>query len=331
MADQQILVAGTSAVPVTYTVPNAIEAALLCVNATIDGTAASAQYLATVELISDGGVVVARCPCFTTLPVGGTAEISWFRMRNQTVAAVPFETAYEQLIQSLGGLVLYWKFDDNVGSTTAHDSKGTNNGTVYGAVAFGQPKIADLTSASFPPGTGMVAIKTTVPNINANQLMSAVCWVETVAVVAQNTIAWADTSSPNGRWFQWYTLATGVQRVIVFGTDATPHTVTGTVAVNDGAKHMVGFSYSATTPSTGAGAVVSIYVDGVLDVATPVAMGGFGLANSNHALAFGAEWRNAFDDPNGIGGMLGTMDEFALFTSALSAADMAAINTAGRV
>jgi hypothetical protein len=331
MADQQILVAGTSAVPVTYTGPNSMEAALLCVNATIDGAAASAQYLATVEIISDGGVVVARCPCFTTLPVGGTAEISWFRLRNQTSTVVPFTTPYEELIQSLGGLVLYWKLDDSVGSPTAHDSAGTNDGTVYGAITFGEPKVADLTSAAFPVGTAMVAIKSRVPGINANNLMSAVCWVETVAVVAQNTVAWADALGADGRWFQWYTLASGVQRVVVFGTDATPHTVTGAVAVNDGAKHMIGFTYAATTPSTGAGAVVSIYVDGVLDTATPVAMGGFGLAQNNNALAFGAEWRNVFDDPNGIGGMVGTMDEFALFTSTLSAADMASINTAGRV
>jgi len=327
--DQQILVAGTSVVPLTYTVPNSIEAALLCVNATIDGTGASAAFYAVVEIVSDGGVVVARCPCFTTIAVGGTAEISWFRIRNADQTVIPFETPYEQLVLNLGGLVLYWKLDDDPGSSTVHDSSDSHDGAVFGSVTFGQPKVADLTSALF--SGGMAGQKVEITDINDNQLMSIVVWVKTTAVAAQNTIAWADTSAPNGRWFQMFTDATGKITVNIFGTDASAHTVTGTVAVNDGAKHAIAFTYAATNPATGAGAVGSIYVDGVLDVATPLAMGGFGLANTNRSLVIGARWRNIFDDPAGTAQFVGQLDEFALFTSTLSAADVAAINTAGRV
>lgn len=315
--------------PLSYTVPNAIEAALLCVNATIDGAAASGQFLATVEIISDGGVVVARCPCFTTLAAGGSAEISWFRLRNASAATQATVTAYENLIFSIGGLVLYWKLDDAPGSTTIIDSKGGQTGGVVGTVSFGQPKLADVTSALFTAGfCGRTA---NIPGINANGLMSLVVWVNTTAVNPQNAVAWADTGSADGRWFQVYTDAAGKVNVIVFGTDATPHTVTSAASVNDGAKHMIGFTFFATNPLTGAGAVGSIYIDGVLDTATPIVMGGFPLAQNNHALVIGAKWSNAFDNPIGKLRLAGTLDEFAIFTSALSATQMAQINTAGRV
>jgi hypothetical protein len=328
-ADEQILVTGTSSVPLTYTVPNAIEAALLCVNATIDGTNASGAFLGVVEIISDGGVVVARCPCFTTLAVGGTAEISWFRMRNQTSATQAATTAYANLLYSLGGLVLYWKLDDAIGATQIADSSGSNPGTVYDTVTFQQPKLADVTAALF--GAGMAGSKGHLSGIQDNQLMSIVVWVKTTAVAAQNAISWADTSSPGGRWFHLFTTNTGVVQFDVFGTDGTPHLVVGTVAVNDGAKHSIAITYAATVPTTGAGAVVSIYIDGVLDVATPVAMGGFGLMNNNGALVIGARWVNIFDDPSGVNKFVGTLDEYALFTSTLTAAQVAAIDVAGRV
>ena len=327
--DEQILVAGTSAVPLSYTVPNSIEAALLCVNATIDGTAASGSFLAVVEIISDGGVVVARCPCFTTLAAGGSAEISWFRLRDQTATVTSTTTPYENLIFSTGGLQLYWKLDEAVGTGTIVDSYDGNTGTVFGTVAQGQPKLADGLSAQFT--AGMVGRKTVVNVDQTSQLMSALVWVKSTAAAANNWLAWSDTSAPNGRWFAMNLEGGGNIGVTVYDNGATGHTFGGSVVVNDGAKHCVAFTYGATDPLTGLGAVGSIYVDGVLDTATPLAMGGVGLAKTNTSMILGAKWRNAFDDPAGIEQLVGTLDEFAIFNTTLTAAQLAAINTAGRV
>lgn len=329
MADQQILVAGTSAVPLTYTVPNAIEAALLCVNATIDGSGAAAQFLATVEIISDGGVVVARCPCFTTIAAGGSAEISWFRLRTDDHADAATKTAYQILLESFGGLSLYWKLDDPSGSLTIADELGANDGTVYDTVTFAQPKLADVTSAVF--GAGMAGGKTELFGIQGNLVMSVVCWIKTTAVAPINAIAWSDTVSADGRWFLLFTTNTGVVQFSFFGDDATGHNVVGTVPVNDGLKHSVICTYDATVPATGAGAVGSIYIDGVLDVATPIAMGGFPLQDRNGALVIGAEWRNFLDGNSGINRFAGTLDEFAIFTSTLTATQVGQIDVAGRV
>src|SRR5512146_794649 len=136
MADQQIVVAGQATAPLSYTVPNSIEAALLCVNATIDGAGASGAFEATVEIVSDGGVVVARCPCFTTIAVGGTAEISWFRLR-QSTSTSPSSSAYQTIVPSTAGIRSYWKLDETSGTTFSDSGPSAKTLNIVGAVALG--------------------------------------------------------------------------------------------------------------------------------------------------------------------------------------------------
>lgn len=64
--------------PQSYTVPNATEIVPKAVNATFDGSATAGSYVPTLEMVSDGGVVIARIPCATTVAAGGSAEVSWF-------------------------------------------------------------------------------------------------------------------------------------------------------------------------------------------------------------------------------------------------------------
>jgi hypothetical protein len=327
--DQQILVAGTAAVPVTYTVPNTVEAALLCVNATIDGSGAPSNFLATVEIVSDGGVVVARCPCFTTIPAGGSAEVSWFRLRDSTIDSTPSNTPYEVLVTSIGGLILYWKLDDAPGSTVTVDKLGHNNGTIYGSVTLGAPALADGTSATY--GAGMSGFKGGIVLDLTPQLMSFVLWIKTTSVAGANAVLWADTNAPAGRFFLINMSAAGIIFVTVYNNGGTAATCNATVPVNDGAKHCVGFTYATPTPTTGAGATGNIYIDGALDTSTALAMFGVGLSKDAQSFVLGAEWRNAFDDPDGINKFAGTLDEFALWNTTLTAGHMAAINTAGRV
>ena len=327
--DTVIYQSATSAAPKTYTISQSQQIIPLVITATIDGTSAAGPFLCTVELVSDAGVVMARCPCFTSIAAGGSAEVSWFRLKNGATSASSTLTAYEALVLSTPGIVLYWKLDDAVGSTTVADSFDSHTGTVFGTVTFGQPKLADVTSALF--AGGMAGSKSNIPGIVGTQLMSLVCWIKTSSAAAVNTIAWGDTSAPNGRWFQLYTDNLGKVNFVFFGTDASGHSIASTASVNDGVRHSVMVTYTATTPSTGAGAVASIYIDGALDTSSSIAMGGFGLANTNAGMVIGARWRNAFDDPNGTAQFAGTLDEYAVFESAISASRVAAIDAAGRV
>ena len=74
--DVQIKLPSSSA-PASYEVPNATEIIPKAINATFDGTGASGSFVPTVEIISDGGVVVARVPCQTTVAAGGSAECTF--------------------------------------------------------------------------------------------------------------------------------------------------------------------------------------------------------------------------------------------------------------
>ena len=69
---------GIGAAPQSYTVPNATEIVPRVVNATFDGSGAAGSFLPTLEIVSDGGVVVARCPTATAVAAGASAEVSFF-------------------------------------------------------------------------------------------------------------------------------------------------------------------------------------------------------------------------------------------------------------
>ena len=317
-------------VPMDYDVPPAQEIVPKCVTATIDGTGAAGAFLPTLELLSPAGQVIFRSPTSTVVVAGASADVSWFQLSNPQASSTPPTTPYETLIFNTPGLQLYWKLDDAAGSPTIADSKGGNTGTIYDTVSLGQPPLADVTSGLF--GAGMAGLK----NVDAlvdqtTRLMTVIVWLKTTAVAALNYLAWADTSSANGRWFQWFMTGAGHIGMTVFNGGAVGVGMGGSVVVNDGLKHMIAFTYGATNPVTGAGAVGSVYVDGVLDTATPLAMGGSGLAFTNHGILLGAQWRNAADGNSGINKLAGTLDEFALFNTTLTAAQLVAINAAGRI
>jgi len=316
-------------VPMTYQVPAAQEIIPLAITAAIDGSGAGGQYLPTVEIVAPSGAVMARCPTTTIVAAGASANVSWFPLSRSPTSAATGLTPYEQLVLSTGGIQLYWKLDDAVGATQVVDSFDSHLGDVFGAVTFGQPKLADVTSALF--AGGMCGKKVEIPGILGTQLMTLIVWFTTTSVAAVNTIAWADTSAPSGRWFQVYTDNTGKLNFNFFATDGTGFGVATPAAVNDGVKHSAMLRFTATTPSTGAGAVASIGIDGAIVTSSPIAMGGFGLANTNRSMVIGARWRNAFDDPNGTAPFAGRLDEYAVFNSAITDAQYAAIDAAGRV
>lgn len=77
MAEDVQIRLGDGAAPQSYGVPNATQIVPLAINATFDGTGAAGSFLPTVEIVSDGGVVVARVPCQTTVAAGASAEVTF--------------------------------------------------------------------------------------------------------------------------------------------------------------------------------------------------------------------------------------------------------------
>lgn len=77
MADQ-IFADGPIDAPAKYVVPGSSEIVPLAVQALLDGTNASGDFLPTLIFRSQAGHVIARVPVSTTVAAGGSAEVSWF-------------------------------------------------------------------------------------------------------------------------------------------------------------------------------------------------------------------------------------------------------------
>jgi len=326
-ADQQILEAGTAAVPLSYTVPPTIEASLLCVNATFDGTAASGTFYPTVEIISDGGKIVARCPCFTAVAPGGAAEVSWFRLRNSTVEPAP-GSPYEEVILARTDLRIYWKLDE-IGGTTAFDSSGNGLHGTFSATGMSiqQPALADGYAFSFTnagrfghnwdgtPDSVVQINEAAVPAPTGNHL-SIETWIKTTQGGGADPYWLSLSGSATFASPLAFIHLTAAGKAIwsVYDEFGTEHTVTSATTVNDGVRHQVGATYDGTT--------ISIYVDGALDGTTASAFNLYPVGGSATRIMTvagrqlgAAIWQS---------GYTGVADEISYYTGTLTAADYAA-------
>jgi hypothetical protein len=321
--DQQILVAGQSAAPLSYTVPNAVESALLCVNATIDGTGASGAFYPTVEIVSDGGVVVARCPCFTSVAAGASAEVSWFRLRQSTTTTAT-TSAYNALIDTTPQILSHWTLNETSGTTFADTGPSNLPLAITGTPTLGNtPLITTGHSALFSGGldggghAAQFAVSASgygpAPN-NGSQTVEA--WVATSFSGATNPqIVCMDDAG--FRFFQFRLSVGGKLQYITFdSSDVGNTTLNGATTINDGARHhVVGTADFATLTQ-------KVYVDGVLDGTSPIVSL---WAGTTPQVSIAAR----FVSPFGQTPIGATIDEVAVYSRALTATEVASHYTAG--
>ncbi len=116
--------------PASYEVPNAAEIIPKAINATFDGTGASGSFVPTVEIISDGGVVIARVPCQTTVAAGDSAECTF----------APFLRASSSSL-----LTPVWGNYDGATQTLAAGATGTLSWSLFNGTA-----LLDLSDPTHP-------------------------------------------------------------------------------------------------------------------------------------------------------------------------------------
>ena len=202
---------------------------------------------------------------------------------------------------STSGLVSYYKLDAN-----SNDSVGSNNGTDT-AISYANPGIIG-NCATFN-GSSYIDIPY---NINLDPtLVSVSAWIKTSATTRQ--IIFRNGYGGSTKGYQLYVEeTTGTLGFYAYHT-VSSKLITSTNPVNDGNWHHVVGLYDGTN--------ISIYIDGV-SAQTPVAFSGF-LYDSSVDCYIGND--SAITNYP----FIGSIDELAIFSRALSASEISSLYNSG--
>lgn len=214
------------------------------------------------------------------------------------------------------GPAVYYRLDDASGSFT--DSSGNGRtATVTGSPTYNQPPAGTLIdghSVTFSGSVqyGDIGTSTFLDSLTA---LTVEAWVKFTSAAASNTIVGRDQTSGSTQRGWRLRSATGAINWLVFGNvSTTSATITSPATYNDGNWHHV----VATAANSGS---AFLYVDGAQVATAPMA---FAMATSNIVgeHAFIASTHSSVAWP-------GSLDEVAIYTSALSAARVLAHYNAG--
>lgn len=310
------------AAPKDYTVASSQQIIPLCITASLDGTAAAAAYVATVEFISDAGLVMARCPCSTQLAAGASADVSWFPLRaaQSTTSA---SSTYQTVVLQTPDVRSYWPLDETSGTTWADLGPSAKALTAVGSPSFGQPPLITTGhSAVFPNGGAMGGFasdygqNTTDYGIwPGDGSLTCEAWIKTTATIGSvGMILGVDDGSH--RLCQFRVGTTGKLELVTFDApDTTPTTATGTTVLNTGATFYVAATYNGTTH------VLTVYVNGSVEGTATAASSYTGdVKGPSIATRVALTAQNKYS---------GTIDEVALYSRALTAAEISSHYSAG--
>lgn len=212
--------------------------------------------------------------------------------------------------------LVYWKMDDLSGTVMTDSSGNGNNGT-YGDASTSSPTLAQTPlistgkSVLLNGSTQTCAWGQTIA-LSAGNSTSFEAWIKTSAGAGLPMMICADDTGPLGGRFVQFGLSTGVVRFILFDSGGGSHTALGATTVTDNtARHIVG-TYDGTT--------MIVYVNGVSD-GTLSATFTLPDAASTPVVKVGARFVSGIGFSNFF---TGNLDELAIYTSALSAARVAA-------
>lgn len=214
------------------------------------------------------------------------------------------------------GLIGHWSFNEITGSTTAADSVGGNTATLQGNAALREGKYGN---ALYVDGTADYAIVGSPASLD-NAIMSACAWV-----YQQTLVNWfgaiVDKSDYVTAGFEMYTYDTKTGPGMVGGwkNGAQLENVSGSISNNR--WHHLCVSWSGENLNSSS---ISIYVDGVLNVATPSTTANGTVNGDDSAIDL---YIGGF--PSGsIYDFRGYIDEVMIFNRPLTADDVAAIYAA---
>lgn len=323
MASSDVVIAApaVATVPQDYVVPASQEIVPLVVTASIDGSGAGGQFLPTVEILSPAGQVIARCPTQSIVAAGGSADVSWFHIGLPEIPSAAL-SPYQTVVLTTPDVRSYWPLDELSGTQFADLGPSNKPLVITGTATMGQPPLiltgqsAIWSGAVDGAGFAVDFAKTGTYGLwPAGNSLSVEGWLKTAFVpTAPAMLLCGDNGA--SRLFQFRIETSGKLGFLTFGAGGSvnPEAVSSGV-VNDGARRHLVATFDGTTFEQ------NIYVNGVLDTTTA------GL-DSNQPILQHVDMaaRVTLSNQNPCGG---DFDEFALYSRALTAAEVAAHYAAG--
>ena len=220
-----------------------------------------------------------------------------------TVAAV--DAPYDQQVLA-DGPTAYWRLGEPSGTATATDSSGQNNTGPYSGVSLGVA--GALTSggntAGDFSGTGRMIGQTAA---SQPQTFSVEAWYRTTSTQGGKLVGFGNSANGTSSQYDRHVYLQN-DGAVTFGIyDGSTRTVSSAPGTNDGAWHHVVGTFAPGS--------MKFYLDGVL----------LGTQSVNNAEAYTGYWRigddnlNAWPNQPASSGVAGTIDEVAIYPSALSA------------
>lgn len=265
------------------------------------GTAA-ASLTASAVLVGGSSLVIqpawAKFTSRTSNPASSYSAAPFYTCRAAALAESPY---------------LFYALDEISGSSAADSSGNGNHGTYEGTVSRGVAQACPRDSGTAVTLNGSSGYISTPNRVNSPDVFSVQAWFRTTTGSGGRIIGFGksrtgNSINPNDRHVYMTNAGT-----LIFGVEpSSVQTVSSTASYNDGAWHQV------TATLSGAG--MRLYVDGILVASNPAVTSG---ARGN------GYWRVGFDTLNGWPSapsssyFSGTLDNVAIYTTALSASSIA--------
>ncbi len=210
---------------------------------------------------------------------------------------------YSDTVCVVDGAVGYWRLGDGIGTTAADNGSGGNIGTVTGVVTFGQGgALSDANTAALFVASGSGGADTG-GFITAAMAALGTTW--TLELWMKRSVGAPASSREAMSFASTVEMYTPSGTTVIRLADAGGDRVLGLVNVCDGNWHYVVFACNGTD--------TRLYVDGVRDGNTYVGTPNIGATTINIGRYYGGGF--TFD---------GWLDEVAIYTTALTAARVAA-------
>jgi signal peptidase I len=214
---------------------------------------------------------------------------------------------------------LYWRLAETSGTVVDDAGPGAHDGTLL-AQTYAQGQAGALASETRDKSLGL-----TVGAVNANASVagpatfSVEAWIRSTSTTGGRILGFGNATGQTASTTTDRQLYLAPNGKVMFGVGgATKVAIASTATVNNGSWHYVVGTYAAGANN------MKLYVDGALQTsstATPVALTGYWRAGAEDLTGWPSAPTDGYYD--------GSLDELAVYTTALSAARVTAHYTAG--